>query len=662
MARTKQTAPATTALISLTDLNPGDTIHQRALLLKGRIHLPPGSTPPPPTTSTTSPSFITITTTSSTGDPLFPDQTWPLTPSGHFKALVFLSPGPNTLYLVWDNSSHSSPSHAATLCVPHVTYLPLLQTPPLHLAVLVAADSPLLMDCPPHKAAGISSAHAGLDAAVRKLRMAAYMWQAGTAEDMRGKGLGRRAFRLEEEWGRGVDTVSSAFVNAACELDHDPSSFAAGAEEGGGECSPYAATAKVHVVRTERTVAELRNAGNRMKLRDWFCDALVKHHSGGDVSGGPFAGPDTVVAGLVLDSHYSAAQDAVLANPVMPPQGVEKDPRSGIALAAFGSHTCWAWPRFVEEVAACLLDSTTTYSARGASVSTSSSAADADGSSSFEYGAAWQACAFGQALMLRGVGRAFGCCSRGAGVDAVEDSRTYATQRNYASVFLPSISRGPGHPGHPLQLVDYGIRGNEEVWDLRDALALRCVPHFRIVGDPRAAVVARQARAGAPVLRACVRDGMFVLRMSVEWGGGGLARITVGGVEEEWPSVAQPVDVREWRVDRLERKFGREKPLELRAVAMNGKETVVANVWAFVARSAFVKVPGSDVVLQKRSVRSGELEAQDGGERSDDRAYWEWAAMLKERGADGKRKFAATVFLLRDTSLTVFFSNSRDLF
>ncbi|KAF9630007.1 hypothetical protein BFW01_g188 [Lasiodiplodia theobromae] len=567
--------------------------------------------------------------TSVTGTPTF-ERAGPV--SGHFKALIFLTPGPNTLYLVWDNSSYDS-SHSATLCIPDVTYLPLLQTPPLHLAVLVAADSPLLMDCPPYKGAGITSAHAGLDAAVSKLRMAAYMWQAGTAEDMRGKGLGRRAFRLEEgEWGRGVDTVSSAFVNDAYELQdhHDhPSNFTAagdGSGGGAGSCSPYGPTAKVHVVRTERTVAELRNSGNRMKLRDWFCEALVKH------GGGPFAGPDTVVAGLVLDSHYSAAQDAVLANP---PQGVEKNVASGIALAAFGSHTCWAWPRFVEEVASCLLDSTTTYSSTRNVVSTSSSAADADGSGAFEYGAAWQACAFGQALMLRGVGRAFGCCSvRPAGMDVVEDSRTYATQRNYASVFLPSISRRPGQ--HPLQLVDYGIRGNEEIWDLRDALALRCVPHFRIVGDPRAAVVARQARSGAPVLRACVRDGMFVLRMSVEWGAGGLARITVGGVEEEWPSVAQPVDVREWRVDRLERKFGREKPLELRAVAMNGKETVVANVWAFVARSAFVKVPGSDVVLQKRSVRSGELEARDGGERSDGRQYWEWAAMLKERGADGK--------------------------
>lgn len=73
--------------------------------------------------------------------------------------------------------------------------------------------SPLLIDCPPHKGGGISSAHADVDAAIAKFRMTAYMWQAMTAEDMRMKGLGRRSFRLDEEWT--VDTVSREFSNAS---------------------------------------------------------------------------------------------------------------------------------------------------------------------------------------------------------------------------------------------------------------------------------------------------------------------------------------------------------------------------------------------------------------------------------------------------------------
>lgn len=43
--------------------------------------------------------------------------------------------------------------------------------------------------------------------------MTAYMWQAMTAEDLRCHGVGRRTFRLEEEWTS--DTVSRDFINAS---------------------------------------------------------------------------------------------------------------------------------------------------------------------------------------------------------------------------------------------------------------------------------------------------------------------------------------------------------------------------------------------------------------------------------------------------------------
>jgi hypothetical protein len=95
----------------------------------------------------------------------------------------------------------------------NVLYVPLLQYPPLHLVIMAACDSPLVIDCPPHKRGGISSAHSDLDAAIAKFRMTAYMWQAMTAEDFRQKGVGRRSFRLDEEWA--PDTVSSEFLNAA---------------------------------------------------------------------------------------------------------------------------------------------------------------------------------------------------------------------------------------------------------------------------------------------------------------------------------------------------------------------------------------------------------------------------------------------------------------
>jgi hypothetical protein len=125
-----------------------------------------------------------------------------------FKALVMLSPGSNTLSV-----SHLHNGNFESQMDITVNYIPLLQYPPLHLVIMAASDSPLVIDCPPHKRGGISSAHSDLDAAIAKFRMTAYMWQAMTAEDFRQKGVGRRTFRLDEEWA--VDTVSSEFMNAA---------------------------------------------------------------------------------------------------------------------------------------------------------------------------------------------------------------------------------------------------------------------------------------------------------------------------------------------------------------------------------------------------------------------------------------------------------------
>jgi hypothetical protein len=130
----------------------------------------------------------------------------------------------------------------------NVNYWPLLQYPPLHLAIMVAADSPCIIDCPPSKAAGISSAHSDLDAAIAKFRMTAYMWQAMTAEDMRLQGAGRRSFRLDEEWA--ADTISRDFLNARVD----------GALDSEGAMR---STAKINIIRSSKT----RTSHSRTLLR-----------------------------------------------------------------------------------------------------------------------------------------------------------------------------------------------------------------------------------------------------------------------------------------------------------------------------------------------------------------------------------------------------------
>lgn len=152
-------------------------------------------------------STISIKTTGAAGIEAFPQQIWP-SAGGNFKVLVMLSPGQNNLDLTYLHNDNVVDSLKIA-----VNYIPLLQAPPLHLAIMVAKDSPLLIDCPPAKSTGFSSAHADLEAAIAKFRMTAYMWQALTAEDLRKKGLMRRTFRLEEEWA--ADTVSQRFLNAS---------------------------------------------------------------------------------------------------------------------------------------------------------------------------------------------------------------------------------------------------------------------------------------------------------------------------------------------------------------------------------------------------------------------------------------------------------------
>lgn len=202
-----------------------------------------------------------------------------------------------------------------------------------------------------------------------------------------------------------------------------------------------------------------------------------------------------------------------------------------------------------------------------------------------EYGTAWEACCSGQAGMLREVARVFSC--------EVGERGAKELQRGWASGFLAGPSFGTG----------------EGLWDLGDALALRCCPHFRLPTD-EVARMEKLARGGRPVITVRNVNGEMWLEISAEEG---LARIDFKGKQEDRPSVPEPVECRVYVYDELCARFSREEALEVSAMGLNGKVASVENVWAFFGRSSFVKVPGSDLVLQKRSVKSGSMEAYDQG-------------------------------------------------
>ncbi|KAK1953612.1 hypothetical protein LY78DRAFT_697779 [Colletotrichum sublineola] len=307
----EDTTTDTKSPLTIENFHDGETVHQRCVIIKGYY-----------TTTIPWHDFITISSSDGTTK-TFPPQTWPLDAS-RFKVLVLLAPGKNILKITCRSTDAENPG-PLTLTL---NYIPLLQTPPLYLAIMVAKDSPLLIDCPPSKYGPLSTAHSSIDAAVAKMRMTAYMWQAFTAEDMRMKGLGRRSFRLEEEFA--VDTTTSQVFTSS--LDDS--------------AAIMRSTAKVHIVRSSKTVAELRDADvaqqneagrNRDKLFDYFLDALASH-------GGPFeASSRPVVAGMLLDAHFSTGQGMILGHAAL---GCHNP--KGVSLGIMGSHLTYSFPRFLD--------------------------------------------------------------------------------------------------------------------------------------------------------------------------------------------------------------------------------------------------------------------------------------------------------------------------
>lgn len=569
----------------------GETVHQRCLLVTGHLPAPDHAEADYVVVSTTDPA---------SGYATFPSQRWPLC-QGWFKALVILSPGANKVTV--DVGHVTAPDITDPYTVT-LNYTPLLQTPPLHLAILVAKDSPLLLDCPPSKHGAVSSAHASLDAAVAKLRTAAYMWQALTAEELRGAGLDRRAFRLEEEWG--VETLSKEFAEAV----------------GTGGALPVGAmgsTAKVHLIRAHMTVAEIRDADlaqqnegakRRDELHSIFREALLAH-------GGPFvSGARPVVAGLILDAHFDPSwprpggKGLIRAHAAL---GAYDD--EGLSLGIFGSHLCYSWPRFFEEVASCLLDMTPP--------------GDRVGNDNDECATMWEACAVGQGAMLHEVGHAFSA-PHTTGIMA----RGYSP--DWPRCFLSRTARCVHRDTGPIEPVRPGKTPNECKWDVRDMLRFANQRHFALPGDPP---LADPWTVQEPTLKLYDEEDEVSPAMVISASGrggpdsAGIAQIYLNGkleTGEGYPSIGSPARSFRYTAAELEaRGLGADKlagaPLELEVLGINGRHRTCADVWKFLTGSkSYVRVPGAGGLrLLKKSVRSDRV--PEGPQA------WEWAVMLKKR-------------------------------
>ena len=320
-------------------------------------------------------------------------------------------------------------AHSSWICI---NYLPLISMPPLDLVILMGRDSEGTFDAVPERKQREGN---GLETAIRKFKMAAYLWQAFTGEQMNRNNFGRRCFRLEEEWQPGSLSQRDA------------------------EIPSMRNEAKIHIVRTDKTVAELRDldraqqyqpATKKGELFSIAMDAVRDHFK-------PRPGQVRYVSVLLLDTHWDSQAGVVRGHAAL--GGGAGD----IQLAVFGSHSLQSYPSNFEEVVSAFTDCTRT--------DTRFVANDCS-----ESGSNWEAANIGIGAHLHETGHLFGCPHQESGVmlrDYVRLNRTFVSREPY--------STRTKEPGQRLCLPS-----DECAWHRLDCLRFRYHPCFRLPSDPPA--------------------------------------------------------------------------------------------------------------------------------------------------------------------------------
>jgi hypothetical protein len=372
------------------------------------------------------------TLTVSRVDDDFPAINWPVTES-HFKALVYLNPGPNKLRFDFSspklrNSNTSNPIHSTQITI-HM--MPMNNSPPLQLVILLGKDSPATFDTTPTR---MEKEGNGIDTAVNKFRMAAYLWQAFTAEQMMRNKMGRRCFRFEEEWQTGTSNYRDR------------------------EQGTMRNEAKIHIVRSNHTVEEIRNpdraqqnsnAKNSGDLFDIAGEAVTEYFK-------PRTGQHLYVSVLILDTHWDNSANLIRGHAALGGTFGE-----GLHLAVFGSHALHSYPTSLEEVVPAFTDCTRTDT-------------DFVGNDCNESGSSWEAANIGIGAHLHETGHLFGCPHRESGVmlrDYITLNRSFTTREPFS---VRTNSKG----GLVLQKDECG-------WHRLDCLRFRNHPCFRLPNDSK---------------------------------------------------------------------------------------------------------------------------------------------------------------------------------
>lgn len=380
MRAPQPTSPFAPKITSIVD---GSIVHCKVIVISGEINEP-----------RLRPLDGNLTVHHDKDSQAFPPTNWPVSDS-YFKALLYLSPGWNKLRFDFTSpklsasNNGSLTTHSSYIML---NYLPLNNSPPLQLVILAGKDSPCTFDVTPSRAQNEGN---NLSVAIRKFRMAAHLWQAFTAEQMYRHKFGRRCFRFEEEWQTGTLSIRD---------------WEAGYQKN---------ETRVHVVRCEHTVAELRDlnlaqqnecAQKKGDLFSIASDAIRKYFN-------IQPGQKNYVACLLLDSHWDKKHGTITAHAAL--GGGSDDLR----LAIFGSHALQSYPSCVEEVVPAFMDCTKT--------DTNFVANDCN-----ESGSSWEAANIGIGAHLHEIGHLLGSPHQETGImlrDFVRFNRTFCIREPYST-------------------------------------------------------------------------------------------------------------------------------------------------------------------------------------------------------------------------------------
>ncbi|KAK4199482.1 putative peptidase family-domain-containing protein [Triangularia verruculosa] len=587
------------------DINKVEEVHQRSFLISGKCGGDHQQN-----------SFVSIQVVDERANSVFPEQRWPLS-LGRFKALVLLAPGLNKIIV-------TSGRDAASKTELSLRYTPILQTPPLHLAILVAKDSPLLIDCPSAKFGHVSSAHSSLNAAIAKLRVAAYMWQALAADNLYWEGLPRRSFRIEEEFG--PDTLSR---------QAQQNSF--------GKHQIMDSVPRIHIIRTEKTVAQLRDveaeleAAKSDELRQKRHKDLYRVISKAvKISDGPLhSNNKPVVAALVLDAHFNENLGRTF-----PDAQFSIHKSEGLSVAMFGSQSTYSWPRFVDEIPDCLLDPTPvdgTVSREGSEKPLSM----------------WQACSVSQGRFYREIIRAFDPAEDTLG-RTIEDNDKWALKGSqwghfqwpklFLSRSLSCAGADDDEEKDPRPISANLAKDSYYQIKLKQALVLcNSITHFQLPGyvalpndapsirpvvedsdDGRRAAqkVEIKCEAGLASIWVCGKNTS--MDYGVTWPGEPLKSVTLSLEEMKkslGPYGSEQEEIANGGLDRIE------------ALAMNGQQRTFRNISSLlrVAAADYIvaAIPGTNLRFTKTCVDS--TDDNDSTRSWGINHDWKWTVLLKRR-------------------------------